>query len=67
VQRGLLTGARGGEELDGRVSAALRTLQRQEGLAATGFPDRETLRKLGLDPSDVYRNAEDTARAPGER
>jgi peptidoglycan hydrolase-like protein with peptidoglycan-binding domain len=47
-----------GDALDGATSAALRRFQTDEGLAATGFPDRETLRQLGLDPRQVYRTEE---------
>ncbi len=45
-------------DLDEETSAALRRFQEQEGLARTGAPDRETLRKLGLDPKDVFRTTE---------
>jgi hypothetical protein len=51
---GFLDGPRGGDEIDDRTASALRRFQQQRGLAATGFPDRETLRRLGLDPKDVY-------------
>ncbi len=42
-------------ELDDATSAAVRRFQSDQGLAATGVPDRETLRSLGIDPSDVYQ------------
>ncbi len=51
--RGLLQGHREGE-LDTPTSAALRKFQRDEGLAATGFPDRETVRRLGIEPEEAY-------------
>jgi hypothetical protein len=35
------------------MEKALRTFQQSQGLAATGFPDHETLRKLGIDPKKV--------------
>jgi hypothetical protein len=35
------------------MEKALRTFQESQGLAATGFPDHETLRKLGIDPKEV--------------
>lgn len=49
-------------ELDAPTSAALRRFQKEEGLAQTGFPDRETLRRLGIDPEKAYGRAEDEAR-----
>lgn len=54
--RGLLRGHREGD-LDAPTSAALRKFQADEGLAATGFPDRETVRRLGLDPEEAYRTS----------
>jgi peptidoglycan hydrolase-like protein with peptidoglycan-binding domain len=53
-ERGLLAGAPTGE-LDEPTSAALRRFQRSQDLAQTGAPDRETLRRLGVDPQEVYR------------
>jgi hypothetical protein len=44
-------------ELDDATAAALRRFQADEGIAATGAPDRETLRRLGVDPNEVYRTA----------
>lgn len=44
-------------ELTTEATIALRRFQRDEGLAATGAPDRETLRRLGIDPQDVYSTA----------
>jgi peptidoglycan hydrolase-like protein with peptidoglycan-binding domain len=41
-------------ELDTPTSEALRKFQQTQDLAATGFPDRETLEKLGLDPQKLY-------------
>lgn len=60
ARRGHLAGHRRGE-LDGATSAAIRRFQREQGLAQTGFPDRETLTRLGVDPERVYRRAR-----PGE-
>lgn len=51
--RGLLGSHRRGE-LDEPTSRALRAFQTEEGLAETGFPDRETLSRLGMDPEDAY-------------
>jgi hypothetical protein len=50
-KRGLLSATASSKELE----AALRTFQESQGLAATGFPDHETLRKLGIDPGKVDR------------
>ena len=54
--RGLLGEHRAGE-VDAATSAALRKFQAQEGLASTGFPDRDTLQRLGVDPEKAYRRA----------
>jgi peptidoglycan hydrolase-like protein with peptidoglycan-binding domain len=59
--RGLL-GKHVDGELDPPTSAALRKFQQSEGLAATGFPDRETLRRLGIDPEEAYGRAGDAPR-----
>jgi hypothetical protein len=53
ARRGLLGRHRRGE-LDEPTSRALRTFQEGEGLAATGFPDRETLARLGVEPDRAY-------------
>lgn len=53
VDRGLLGGHREGD-LDEATSAAVRKFQRQQGLAATGMPDRETLRALGVSAEEAY-------------
>jgi hypothetical protein len=66
VQRALagrkLLGEHEQGELDAPTSAALRKFQQEEGLAATGFPDRETLRRLGIDPEASYGKAEEKPR-----
>ena len=36
-----------------QLGAALRKFQEGQGLAATGYPDDQTLRRLGVDPKDV--------------
>jgi hypothetical protein len=59
--RGHLGTARS-DAIDDATSAALRRFQQEEGLAATGFPDRETLRRLGLAPGDVYETKGDGER-----
>lgn len=64
-ERRLLRDHRAGE-LDDATSAAIRRFQRERGLAATGFPDRETLKDLGLDPEHVYVREQDRRRQEGE-
>jgi Putative peptidoglycan binding domain len=61
ADRGLL-GKHVEGELDRPTSAALAKFQASEGLAATGFPDRETLRRLGIDPEKAYGRAGDEPR-----
>jgi peptidoglycan hydrolase-like protein with peptidoglycan-binding domain len=63
--RGLLRGHREGA-LDGPTAAALRRFQAERGLAATGFPDRETLKDLGIDPEGAYLDEGDRRRTEGE-
>jgi len=41
-----------------QLSAALRKFQQSQGLAATGFPDHETLLRLGIEPKEVDRSLE---------
>jgi hypothetical protein len=36
---------------------ALRRFQKANDLPATGMPDNETVKKLGLDPSEIFRAA----------
>jgi len=42
-------------KLDEPTRRALRRFQDGKDLPATGVPDDETVRKLGLDPKDVFR------------
>jgi hypothetical protein len=49
-----LLGAHDEGTLDEPTRQALRRLQRQEDLPETGLPDSETVRKLGLDPDQVF-------------
>jgi peptidoglycan hydrolase-like protein with peptidoglycan-binding domain len=61
-RKGYLGAHRRGE-LDDPTSAALARFQEDEGLAATGMPDRETVARLGLDPQAAYgRDGEEEAR-----
>jgi hypothetical protein len=53
VERRLLGPHRRGE-LDTPTSAAVRQFQQQQGLAATGVPDRETLTQLGVSAEHAY-------------
>ena len=55
TRKGLLAQGHETGKLDERTSAALRKFQERQGLAATGAPDHETLRQLGLDPKRVFR------------
>ena len=64
-ERGLLRGHREGE-LDEATSAAVRRFQHDRGLASTGFPDRETLKDLGIDPEHAYVRQEDRRRQEGK-
>jgi peptidoglycan hydrolase-like protein with peptidoglycan-binding domain len=66
ARRGLLEERRDGA-LDPPTRAAIRRLQREKGLAETGFPDRETLKALGIDPERAYVREEDRARQQGRR
>jgi len=45
-------------ELDGPTREALRRFQREEGLPATGMPDDKTVKKLGLNPADIFKAGE---------
>jgi hypothetical protein len=49
------------EALGEATSDAIARLQRDNDLAATGFPDAETLKVLGLEPGEVYRSPPDEA------
>lgn len=54
ADRGYLPGKFTEGELDAPTSAGLRRFQEDEGLAATGMPDRETLRRLGVGANEAY-------------
>ncbi len=54
AQRGYLGKQRRPGALDDPTTRAIRRFQKDEGLADTGFPDRLTLQKLGLDPEEAY-------------
>jgi hypothetical protein len=42
-------------ELDGPTREALRRFQHDQGLPATGMPDDATVKRLGLDPGDIFK------------
>ena len=54
TSRGLLAGEHKAGALDEATRNALRDLQRDSDLPATGVPDDATVRKLGLDPAHVF-------------
>jgi len=56
ARQGLLGPHRAGE-LDVATSAAVKRFQARRGLAATGMPDRETLRDLGVSADEAYGTA----------
>jgi hypothetical protein len=50
-----------------QLSTALRKFQQSQGLAATGFPDHETLLRLGIEPKEVDKSLESfSGTKPGE-
>jgi hypothetical protein len=51
-----------GGELDTVTTEALRKFQGDHNLATTGAPDHQTVRALGLNPSDIWRAPEQRAR-----
>ena len=57
VKRGYLLAAEQTNALDAPTSAAVRRFQTDHQLARTGFPDRETVRSLGLKVESVFRSA----------
>jgi len=53
-------------QIDDATASAIRKLQSDQGIARTGFPDHETVRRLGLDPDRLFRRGGD-ARSPSVR
>ena len=45
------------EDANDSTEAALRRFQAAHDLPATGVPDHETVRRLGLNPDDLFRKA----------
>src|SRR5438270_5529843 len=44
-------------EIDATTSAAVRKFQADQGIARTGNPDHETVRRLGLDSDALFRKS----------
>ena len=57
VARGDLDDADTSGHLDDATKRALIALQKKHNLPATGVPDDTTVRKLGLDPAQIFRRA----------
>lgn len=55
AQRGYLSSDHKTGQLDSQTSAALRQFQADKEVARTGYPDRETVRKLGLSIPKVFK------------
>ncbi len=65
TQRGYLAADHKTGKLDPETSAALRKFQEEEEVARTGYPDRETVRKLGLSIEKVFKATGTNAEHPG--
>ncbi|HET6280431.1 MAG TPA: peptidoglycan-binding domain-containing protein [Polyangia bacterium] len=63
---GLLKSEKRGE-LDEPTRDALRHFQDSHDLPATGFPDHETIRRLGLNPDDLFSSKNDDDRSPDKQ
>ena len=46
-------------EIDAATADAVRKFQTDQGIARTGNPDHETVRRLGLDPDSLFRKSSD--------
>lgn len=69
VARALVSkGALDREDARGEALAAgIRRFQKSQGLAETGFPDHETLMRLGIDPKEVDRSLDNfSGSRPGD-
>lgn len=64
IDRGYLNAVEEGT-YDDATTRALEKFQEDNELARTGAPDRETLKKLGLDPKDVLKRNEGTDESEG--
>jgi hypothetical protein len=56
VRRGMLERKSGG--LDETTRAALKKFQKSQDIPETGLPDQETVKRLGLDPDQVFARKE---------
>ncbi len=57
LSSGASSGGAPSGKLDGPTDKALRSFQEDSSLPATGVPDDLTVRKLGLDVSDIFKAA----------
>ena len=64
AQRGYLGEDHKSGKLDPETSAALRKFQSDKEVARTGYPDRETVRKLGLSIAEVFKATGTNAENP---
>lgn len=67
VKRGVLAAEHQTGKLDKETSAALRRFQEAEHVARTGYPDRETVRKLGLEVDEVFKATGANEESPEKR
>ncbi len=67
TDKGYLSSEHRTGELDGATAAALRKFQADEEVARTGYPDRETVRKLGLSIAKVFKATDNSNSNPGLR
>jgi hypothetical protein len=58
VTLGFLDADKKSGAIDDPTGAALRKFQKSRDLAATGTPDQETVRRLDLDPRQIFRAAQ---------
>ncbi len=57
-QRGYLDAAQAKSgDIDAATADAVRKFQADQGIARTGNPDHETMRRLGLDPDQLFRKS----------
>lgn len=67
ADRGYLSKDHRTGELDNETAAALRKFQADEEVARTGYPDRETVRKLGLSVAKVFKATDNSRSNPDLR
>lgn len=66
ASKGLLKSEKRGV-FDEPTRDALRRFQDENDLPATGFPDHETIRKMGLDPDEMFSSKSETQQKPAPR